>query len=313
MCRSRRSAPHPRPPRNGSPPGPSRAAENTREGRLSPPAPSARPLQCRAPGPGRTPLLGPGPGSRASRTRGHTRPRARRGGCGLWSPGSQLGRSDQRAHLDPRPLAPRLQALLRKLHTLRALEERPSERLAADNVAQEELPLGLECVLGRRVLRHLAPALEEPDRLLYVGVPDRPRRVARALGPAVAQARQGGPARPVDLDGEQVVAPHARAPGAVELDDEAVVRAHGRIGGVIRRAPERVALLVEALGYVGRAEARDGRDVTEEVVYDIAPVAEHVHRDAAPVLGAVVPRGALCGPRVAREHPVAELASYRED
>src|ERR1035438_4020357 len=42
-------------------------------------------------------------------------------------------------------------------------------------------------------------------------------------------------------------------------------------------------------------------------------MAEHVDRDAAPVLLSVVPRRALGGLLVALEHPVAEFAANRED
>jgi hypothetical protein len=42
-------------------------------------------------------------------------------------------------------------------------------------------------------------------------------------------------------------------------------------------------------------------------------VAEHVGDDAATVLLAVVPGGALCGLLIAFEDPVAELAADRED
>jgi hypothetical protein len=46
---------------------------------------------------------------------------------------------------------------------------------------------------------------------------------------------------------------------------------------------------------VGGAEATDALDVAEQVVDDVAPVAEHVDDDAAAVLLAVVPARALGG------------------
>ena len=101
--------------------------------------------------------------------------------------------SRERTHLDPGAFHRGLEPLFRELHALRALEERPSEGLAGHDVPQEELPLRLEGVVLGRVLGHLPPALEEPDRLLNVGIPDGPRRLRRGLRPAVAQARDGGP------------------------------------------------------------------------------------------------------------------------
>ena len=63
----------------------------------------------------------------------------------------------------------------------------------------------------------------------------------------------------------------------------------------------------------GAAEALDGAHAAEGVVEDVAPVAEHVADDAAAVLLAVVPGGALRGLPVALEDPVAELAAHGED
>ena len=72
------------------------------------------------------------------------------------------------------------------------------------------------------------------------------------------------------------------------------------VGGVVGGAGVGLALLVPALLDVGRAQAGDGSALAEEVVQHVAPVAEHVHDDAAAVFLAVVPGGALrrdAGPR----------------
>ena len=173
---------------------------------------------------------------------------------------------------------------------------------------QEALPLHLEGVLVVLLLGELLPAGVEIDGLRDVGVPDRPRRGAVGLDPDVAQPGHGGARGAVHLHGQQVVAPHARAPGGVEVADHAVGQLEGRVGGIVGGAGVGAARLVDAAGDVRRAEAADGLDGAEEVVDEVAPVAEHVEDDAAALLAAVVPARALGGDRVALEDPVAELA-----
>ncbi len=51
----------------------------------------------------------------------------------------------------------------------------------------------------------------------------------------------------------------------------------------------------------------------EEFVQDVLPVREHVGRDAAAVLGAIVPGRALRRLPVTFEDPIAELAPHGED
>src|SRR5664279_3326571 len=74
-----------------------------------------------------------------------------------------------------------------------------------------------------------------------------------------------------------------------------------------------LAGLVPAGGDVRGAEAGEALDATEKILDDVLPVAEHVDDDAAVVLLAVVPRGALEFLELAGEHPVAKLAADRED
>ena len=135
-------------------------------------------------------------------------------------------------HVDPAALGPGLQAQLRQLDALRAFEESPAERLVLDDVPQEELPLHLEGVVEAALAGNFGQPVEELDRLSMSGF-QTPRGVARVLGPAVAQAGDRGPVGPVDLEGQQVVAPHARAPRAVELADEAFVQFERGVGGVV--------------------------------------------------------------------------------
>ena len=73
------------------------------------------------------------------------------------------------------------------------------------------------------------------------------------------------------------------------------------------------SLFIDALGDVGGTEALHCAHAAESVVEDVAPMAEHVADDAATILPAVVPRGALRGLPVPFENPVTEFAAYRKD
>ena len=153
----------------------------------------------------------------------------------------------------------------------------------------------------------------EVEGVVDVGIPDRARRVDAVLDPALAQAGDGAAQRAVHLQGEELVAIDADGPGRVDLRDDAAFEFEGAVGGVVGGAlvaacPARP----RARGWRG-AEAADGAHAAEEVVEHVAPVAEHVDDDAAVVLLAVVPGGALRGLPVAFEDPVAELAAHGED
>src|SRR5690349_21853539 len=60
----------------------------------------------------------------------------------------------------PGALLPALDALLCQLNAFRAFEQAPAERLVLHHVAQEELPLALEGVVERVLLRHFLPGVE---------------------------------------------------------------------------------------------------------------------------------------------------------
>src|SRR5262245_3711906 len=80
----------------------------------------------------------------------------------------------QLRNIDPAALLPAPEPGLGELHALGAFDERPFERRALVEMADEDLPFGLEAVVVV-IARHLAPSLEESDRLRNVGVPHRPR------------------------------------------------------------------------------------------------------------------------------------------
>ena len=158
--------------------------------------------------------------------------------------------------------------------------------------------------------------VDEVHRLLEVGVPDRARRRDLRLHAAVVQSGDRRAVGAVDLEGDEVVAPHARRPRHVELADHGLalvaLQLHGRIGGVVGGRGVGPAVLVPALRDVRRAEARDRLHLAEQVVEHIAPVAHHVEDHPAAFLAAVVPRRPLDRLQVALEDPVAELEAQRE-
>ena len=191
----------------------------------------------------------------------------------------------------------------------------PLVRRVLDDVADEELPLDLEAVVVDLRVGHLLPLVEEVHRLLHVGVPHRPRRRHARLDAAVGQAGDRRAVRAVDLEGDEVVAAHARRPRHVDLRDHRLAVAlelARRVGGVVGGRLVGLAGLVPALRDVRRAEAGHRLHLAEQVVEHVAPVAHHVEDDAAAVFAAVVPRRALDRLQVALEHPVAELAAHRQ-
>src|ERR1039458_5873882 len=229
---------------------------------------------------------------------------------------SQLGALPQVRDLYPGALLPALDAFFGELHALGAFQQTPAPRLVLDHVAEEQFPLALEGVAEGVLLGDLLPAFEIVERAVHVGVPNGARGAAVVLRPAVAEAGDGGALGAIHLDGEQVVAAHADGPGRIEMGHDAAVfpfDLEGGVGRIVGRAIVGLARFFPAGGDVGGAEAGDGLDGSEEIVEDVAPVAQHVDDDAAAVFLAIVPGGALGGHRVALEDPIAEFAAHAED
>src|SRR5262249_10578336 len=146
-------------------------------------------------------------------------------------------------------------------------------------MADEHLPFRLEAVVVGTA-GHLAPGLEEMDRLRHVRVPPRPRRVPSRWAPAFLQAGARRAMGAVDVEGNEIVAAHARAPRAVDVSDDAAVELEGAIGGVVDIGLVRLAVLVPALGNMRGAEAGYAFDVAEQVVGHVTRMAEPVDDDA---------------------------------
>src|SRR5204863_6531188 len=82
----------------------------------------------------------------------------------------------QRRDLEPPPLGRGSQGQVGQLHPLGPLEKVPGERPALGGAREEQLPLHLEPVVERHVVRHVRPQRLVLDRVGQVRVPHRQRR-----------------------------------------------------------------------------------------------------------------------------------------
>jgi hypothetical protein len=82
-----------------------------------------------------------------------------------------------------------------------------------------------------------------------------------------------------------------------------------RVTRVIARAGVRFPLFIPTISNVRGAQATNGSDVTEEMINDVTPMAEHIDDDSAAVFFAIIPRGPLHWLILvlACEHPVSKL------
>ena len=133
------------------------------------------------------------------------------------------------------------------------------------------------------------------------------------LDPALAEPANRRAMSSVHLQRQKIVAANAHVPARVEVGDDAAFEFESRVGRIVRRALVGLPLLVHALGDMGRTEAAHGFHFAEEIVQHVAPVAEHIHDNAAIVFFAVIPARALGGNVVAFENPVAKFTADAED
>src|SRR5438105_9890244 len=96
-------------------------------------------------------------------------------------------------------------------------------------MTDKKLPLDLETVVVRRRIGYFLPTVVEVERLLFIRVPDRTRRVHACLASTFGETRNGRSVRAVDLERDQVVAAHAHAPAAVECCDDSPFELEHRI------------------------------------------------------------------------------------
>ena len=99
----------------------------------------------------------------------------------------------------------------------------------------------------------------------------------------------------------------------MDLGDDAPLQLEGGVGGIVRRCLVGGVGLVPALRDMDGAETADAFHRAEQVVEDVAPMAEHVEDDAAAIFLAVVPGWSLGRLQIAFEDPIAELDPGRKD
>src|SRR5690606_35259160 len=131
---------------------------------------------------------------------------------------------------------------------------------------EEQLPLDLERVVVNALVRNAHPAVLVFDRAVHVRIPNATRRGGDGLGFAIAQAGDSGAVRAVNVQRQQVVAVNAGRPRGVEVADHAIGQLKRRVSGVVRGALVGLAVLIPALRDVGRAQAGETLDVTEEIL-----------------------------------------------
>src|SRR5208282_206027 len=122
------------------------------------------------------------------------------------------GSALQLGNVDPAPLGPALEAELGELDAFGPREQIPAEGSAFHDVPDVELPLRLEAVGIGLGVRYLLPLGEEVVATQRIRVPYRLRRRLARLDPAAREPGQRRAARAVELEGDEIVAPHARAP-----------------------------------------------------------------------------------------------------
>src|SRR5262249_37280506 len=116
-------------------------------------------------------------------------------------------------HVEPATLFPALHAEFGKLDAFFALNQAMMPRRVRNDMTDEVLPLQLEAILIDHVLRHFLPLRLEVHGLRNVRIPHRPWRVHTMLGPAFGQSGDSRAMRAVNLEGHQIVAANAHAPG----------------------------------------------------------------------------------------------------
>src|SRR6202049_1108541 len=174
----------------------------------------------------------------------------------------------QSRDVEPPPLGPALQTQLRELDAFGALEQVPAEAGVVEQMANKQFPFDLERVVVNLVRGNLLPGVKKVDRLRHVRVPHRLRGIGPRLCPAIGQPRDRGAQRSVDVEGREVVATHARRPGAVDLRNYRPVRAsklEGRVCSIVGSRLVLATVLVPALRNVGRAKTGNALDVAPEI------------------------------------------------
>src|SRR5215831_12862665 len=178
---------------------------------------------------------------------------------------------------------------------------------------EKKLPLGLESVLECLVLRYLLPVAKEIVCVRNIRVPDRPGRLDAVLHLAIPKSRDCASVHSINLKAEQFVPVDTHAPGGIDLRDYAVFQFEERICGIVCSRVIPMPFLIVSHRNMARADCADALYLTEQIIQDITPMAEHIQNDAASIFRTVVPGRPLSWLPISFEKPVTELASHRQD
>src|SRR5437660_1285875 len=118
--------------------------------------------------------------------------------------------------------------------------------------------------------------------------------------------------RAVDLQREQVIAPHARRPGARDGAKDAAFGLNQRRCRILDCYAIALAPLVDAFGRGSPGARSHAGDTAHETFDHVAPVRVHVEEDAAAVR-AIIPARPLAALLAAIEHPPAEFEPKGND
>src|SRR5271170_6906802 len=204
---------------------------------------------------------------------------------------------------------PRFKSKFCQLHATSSFQKVMRECRIFGNVFQEQLPLDFEPVVEDLIVRNLLPVLPKAEGVFDVWVPDRSRRVDAMLRSTFTKAGNGAAECAVHLQAEEFIAVDAKRPGGVDLRNDTAIEFKRPVSRVVCGALITLSLLIHPLGDRCAAKALHRTHSAEGMVQNIAPMAEHVHDDAAVVFLAVVPGGPLRGLPVSLEHPVPKLAT----
>src|SRR5215472_8633121 len=177
---------------------------------------------------------------------------------------------------------------------------------------EERFPAGAVPVAWRLDIGQLLPLLIKYHRLRAVRVEERFGGRDHGLHEAPVETAYRRTPVPVDLDLQQIVALDPARPGRADLRQDPTRQLEYRKSRIFDADLVTSAALVPSPGDRGRMAARDGFDLAEQTIEDVAPVGEHIEDQPAPRLLAVIPTWSLRRVELAVEHPPAKIQSHRQ-
>ncbi len=150
------------------------------------------------------------------------------------------------------------------------------------------------------------------NRLGAFRIEERLRRCDQRLHKAAVQPAYRRPFGPVDLDLQEIVALDPARPGRADLRQCPARQLENREGRILDVDPVRIAGLVAALGQRSDVAARNGCDLAQQAIENVAPVREHIEDQPAAGGFAIIPARPLRRVGRAVEYPPAEIEPDRK-